>query len=77
MGMRVEGCVVCSVKIAGSDVYLRPGDGSSVCVKCFHRADRRSLEPPRDPRGTLRGSSGSSESAARDAADLLIDLLTD
>lgn len=67
-------CVSCSKAIEGSDVYLRPGDGSSVCAKCYVFADRRSLQPP-DTGGPGLVPTGSSNGAEQLGVSLLVDVV--
>jgi hypothetical protein len=78
--MAATSCVCCTKSIEGSDVYLRPGDGCPVCVKCYFRANHSSLRPP-EPIGGTSWPAGSSDSAgqlvAGIAGDLIIDLITD
>lgn len=70
--MAATRCVSCSKAIAGSDVYLRPGDASSVCARCYAFADRTCLEPP-DTGGPGLLPTGNSSTTAELGASILIE----
>lgn len=78
MAVQKTGCVACAAPIADSEIYLRPGDGSPLCGRCYLSADRSSLEPPPDPRGaSTQSSGGAGELVAEVAIGLLAAIISE